>query len=99
MHGKVLIQRYYSELRNQWSVQALDELISPRIVFRGSIGTVVNGIDEFRAYVNRIRSAFPDFSNQIHKLIAEGEEVVCCSSFNPRARALYERLGYKLMAN
>jgi len=74
--GRQIIGRYYSELWNQWSAAALEELISPDIIFRGSIGTVVRGIDEFRAYVNRIRSAFPDFHNRIEELVAEGASVV-----------------------
>ena len=55
--------RYYSELWNAWSTTALEELISRDIVFRGSIGTAVNGIEEFKQYVSKIRAAFPDFHN------------------------------------
>lgn len=72
---KSLVRRYYSELWNAWSATALEELISPDIVFHGSIGTAVKGIEEFKQYVNRIRSAFPDFHNHIEELIAEGHKV------------------------
>jgi len=71
-----LIRRYYSELWNEWSTTAIEELISPSIVFRGSIGTAVNGIEEFKQYVNRIRAAFPDFHNHLDELIGEGDKVV-----------------------
>ena len=73
---KSLIRRYYSELWNEWSTTAIEELISPSIVFRGSIGTAVNGIEEFKRYVNRIRAAFPDFHNHLDELIGEGDKVV-----------------------
>jgi steroid delta-isomerase-like uncharacterized protein len=73
---KSLIRRYYSELWNAWSPAALEELISPDIVFRGSIGTAVTGIEQFKQYVNRIRAAFPDFHNHIDELIGEGDKVV-----------------------
>jgi steroid delta-isomerase-like uncharacterized protein len=73
---KSLISRYYSELWNAWSPAALEELISPDIVFRGSIGTAVTGIEQFRQYVNRIRAAFPDFHNHIDDLIGEDDRVV-----------------------
>jgi len=73
---KFLIRRYYSELWNAWSAAALAELISPDIVFRGSIGTAVNGIEEFKQYVGKIRAAFPDFHNHIEELIGEGDKVV-----------------------
>ena len=73
---KSLIRRYYSELWNAWSTAALEELISPDIVFRGSIGTVVGGIEEFKQYVSKIRAAFPDFHNHIEEIIGEDDKVV-----------------------
>lgn len=73
---KSLIRRYYSELWNAWSTPALEELISLDIVFRGSIGTAVNGIEEFKQYVSKIRAAFPDFHNDLDELIGEGDKVV-----------------------
>ena len=74
--NKSLIRRYYSELWNARSTTALEELISPDIVFRGSIGTVVNGVEEFKQYVSKIRAAFPDFHNHIEELIGEGDKIV-----------------------
>jgi steroid delta-isomerase-like uncharacterized protein len=73
---KSLIRRYYSELWNAWSTTALEELISPDIVFRGSIGTAVGGIEEFKQYVSKIRAAFPDFHNHIEEIIGEDDKVV-----------------------
>jgi len=73
---KSLIRRYYSELWNAWSSTALEELISPNIVFRGSIGTAVNGLEEFKQYVSKIRAAFPNFHNHIEELIGEADKVV-----------------------
>jgi steroid delta-isomerase-like uncharacterized protein len=73
---KSLIRRYYSELWNAWNTTALEELISPDIVFRGSIGTAVGGIEEFKQYVSKIRAAFPDFHNQIEEIIGEDDKVV-----------------------
>ena len=76
MHDyKSLVRRYYSEVWNVWSEPALEELISPDIVFHGSIGTAVQGIAEFKQYVNHIRSAFPDFHNNTEELIGEGDKV------------------------
>lgn len=72
---KTLVHRYYDEVWNAWNEAALEELISPNIEFRGSIGTVVNGIAEFKQYVTGIRAAFPDFHNHIEELIAEEAKV------------------------
>lgn len=72
---KSVVRRYYSEIWNAWSEPALEELISPDIVFHGSIGTAVEGIAGFRQYRARIRSAFPDFHNHIEELVAEEDKV------------------------
>src|SRR5882762_548612 len=61
--NQTLIRRYYSELWNARSTTALEELVSPDIVFRGLIGTVVNGVEEFKQQVSKTRAAFPDFHN------------------------------------
>ena len=72
---KSVVRRYYSEIWNAWSQPALVELLSPDIVFRGSLGTAVVGIAGFKEYLDRIRSAFPDFHNHIEELIAEADKV------------------------
>ena len=72
---KAVVRRYYEEVWNGWSERALEELLSPDLVFRGSIGTLVEGIARFKQYRERIRSAFPDFHNHIDELVAEGDKV------------------------
>lgn len=94
---KSLIRRYYAEVWNAWSAPALDELISADIVFRGSIGAVVNGIAEFKQYVNQIRLAFPDFHIGIEELIAEGEKVAARHTFTGTHRG--ELLGLPATGN
>ena len=88
-----VVRRYYDELWNEWSKAALEELIAPGIVFRGSIGTEVRGIDEFRQYVDRIRSAFPDFHNQVEELIGEGSSVAARLAYTGTHRG--EILGFR----
>ena len=44
--------------------------------FRGSLGITVRGIVGFQGYVSTVRSAFPDFHNQLEDLMAEGDKVV-----------------------
>ena len=74
--NKALIRRYYLELWNAWSFSLAEELVSPDIDFRGSLGIAVRGLEGFKGYMNRVRSAFPDFHNTIEDLIAEGNTVV-----------------------
>jgi steroid delta-isomerase-like uncharacterized protein len=89
---KALVCRYYAEVWNAWNEAALEELISPDIEFRGSIGAVVKGIAEFKQYVNRIRAAFPDFHNHIEELIAEGDKAAVRLTYTGTHRG--ELFGY-----
>lgn len=70
---RVLIRRYYNELWNQWRFELTPELLSPDIVFRGSLGVDVKGRDGFRDYMLTVRTAFPDFHNTIEEVISEGD--------------------------
>lgn len=74
--NKALIRRYYEELWNPWNLEAANDLISPEMEFRGSLGIAVRGISGFQGYMSTVRSAFPDFHNQVEDLVAEGEKVV-----------------------
>jgi steroid delta-isomerase-like uncharacterized protein len=79
--NKSIVRRYYDELWNQWDVGVAEELISPDVTFRGSIGLGTRGLDGFKAYVELIREGFADFNNTIEDLIAEGDRVVARLSY------------------
>ncbi len=68
---KELIHRYYEALWNRWDFALADELIAESIIFRGSLGVSVQGLEGFRHYMRTVRAAFPDFHNRIEELIAE----------------------------
>lgn len=70
---KAIFERFWSELWNQWRFELIPELLSPEIVFRGSLGVDVRGHEGFREYMETVRQAFPDFHNTIESLIAEGD--------------------------
>jgi len=74
--NKKLIRRYYTDLWNRWDDAVVEEIISPDIQFRGSLGVSVSGREGFRGYVAQVRAAFPDFHNQVDELLAEGDGVM-----------------------
>src|SRR5258706_4387832 len=80
--NKRIVRRYYEEIWNRWDLRAADELISPSIHFRGSLGASVEGLEGFKSYVRSVRLAFPDFHNTIEDLVAEGSEVVARLAFS-----------------
>ena len=79
--NKRLIHRFYDEMWNPWNFAKAEELLAEGIVFRGSLGTETRGREEFRGYMRKVRSAFPDFHNAVEEMIAEQDRVV--------VRALY----------
>ena len=74
--NKDLVHRYYTDLWNRWDDSVVDQIISPDIQFRGSLGVTVSGRDGFRGYVAQVRAAFPDFHNQVDEILAEGDGVM-----------------------
>lgn len=69
--SKQLIERYYGELWNQWRFEVIPELLSPDMVFRGSLGVDVKGHVGFRDYMLTVQAAFPDFHNGIDEILTE----------------------------
>lgn len=74
--NRALILRFYEELWNAWRLDTADEILSPNISFRGTLGTTARGRDEFKTYVEAIRLAFPDWQNEINELLAIRDRVV-----------------------
>jgi len=60
---------------NRWDFALAEELLSPDVRFRGSLGTEGRGLRDFRRYVRFVWLAFPDFQNLVEELVAEGDRV------------------------
>jgi steroid delta-isomerase-like uncharacterized protein len=73
--NRALVRRYYEELWNRWDLSLADELLSPDVRFRGSLGTEGRGVRDFRRYARSVWLAFPDFHNEVNELIAEDDRV------------------------
>lgn len=71
-----IVRRFYEELWNRWDLAVADEIVAEDIRFRGSLGTTVRGRDQFKAYVESVRAAFPDWRNEVDELFGAGEKVV-----------------------
>ena len=73
--NKILIERYYHQLWNLWDLGIVDDILAPDVLFHGSLGVAVEGVEGFRRYVQLVRDVFPDFHNTIEDLIAEDDRV------------------------
>jgi steroid delta-isomerase-like uncharacterized protein len=74
--NKAVVCQFYAELWNAWDVDVADEILSPNMSFRGSLGSSTCGREEFKGYVERVRLAFPDWHNQVDEMLATGDRVV-----------------------
>jgi steroid delta-isomerase-like uncharacterized protein len=66
-----LIGRFYDAMWNNFDKSLLPELLTEDIRFRGSLGQQTVGRAQFGDYVDLIRKAFPDFTNQVEEIVSE----------------------------
>jgi|SRR5215218_59592 len=73
--NEAIVARFYDELWNQWRLSVADEILAEDIRFRGSLGSIAHGRAAFKAYVARVRTAFPDWHNQVDEMFSAGDRV------------------------
>ena len=69
----VLIERFYHQMWNRFDKGLIPVLLTEDIRFRGSLGQHKVGYEQFREYVDFIRTVFPDFKNRIEEIVSEGD--------------------------
>lgn len=74
--NQAVVRRFYDELWNEWRLEVAEQIVSPALRFRGSLGTTCSDRDEFKQYVETVRAAFPDWHNRIDEMIASEDRVV-----------------------
>ena len=79
--NRLLVNRFYHELWNDWQFDIISDLLSPDLVFHGSLGPQKPGHEGFVEYANLVRSAFPDFKHSVEDIIAEEQKVAACLTF------------------
>ncbi|WP_295119570.1 ester cyclase [uncultured Leifsonia sp.] len=70
---EVLVREFYDRLWNQWDDEHVESILSDDFHFRGSLGQTTSGRRAWREYRDRVRSAAPDFHNEILEMIASGD--------------------------
>jgi predicted ester cyclase len=74
--NRALVRRYYDKLWNEWKLELIPKLLAEDFRFRGSLGVSARGHRAFTAYIDAIRSAFPEFHNHVDSMLAEDNRVV-----------------------
>ncbi len=68
-----VVRVFYDEVWNRWNDALVDEVLAADLVFRGSLGDEVHGRSGFRGYRDKVRAAFPDFTNELVSLVVAGD--------------------------
>jgi steroid delta-isomerase-like uncharacterized protein len=68
-----VVRVFYDEVWNRWNDEMVEEILAVELVFRGSLGDDVRGRAGFRGYRDKVRAAFPDFTNEVLDLVVDGE--------------------------
>lgn len=75
--NKKLVRSMNREIWNKGNLEIIDELYSPDFVWHFlPTGTETTGLDSLREHVRNHREAFPDWTEEIKHIVAEGDFVV-----------------------
>jgi steroid delta-isomerase-like uncharacterized protein len=73
--NKAVVRRFIDEVISGGNVDLIDELVAPDYVYHGP-GMEVPGPEGLKQVFTMLRTAFPDWSESVEELIAEGDRVV-----------------------
>jgi steroid delta-isomerase-like uncharacterized protein len=74
--NKVLVRRWFDEVLNKKDMAAIGDFIAPTYVGHAPGAPDVKGSEGFRQRLTALHTAFPDLSETIEDMIAEGDKVV-----------------------
>ena len=74
--NKALVRRMDEEVWNKGNLEIIKELYSPNFVWHFlPLGSETIGLDSLREHVRNHREAFPDWTEEIKHIVAEGDFV------------------------
>lgn len=82
-----LVEQFYDRIWNRGDMTAAHELLTGNATFRGSLGTVTQGVTGFLQYVEGVRGALDDYRCVILSAVTEGDACfarVLCSGRHVR---------------
>jgi predicted ester cyclase len=79
---KRLVRLFYEEMWNRADTSLIPEIFHPGFTFRGSLGPVLVGHDEFAGYVRQVTGALGDYRCDILEMTEEEDRVVARVRFS-----------------
>jgi steroid delta-isomerase-like uncharacterized protein len=88
--NKAVVGRYFNEIMNQGSLQAIDELMAPNFAFRiPTLPDPMRGPEGMKQFVLGLRAGFPDIKFSPEYLIADGTRVAARYSMTGTQRGSF----------
>jgi predicted ester cyclase len=76
------VERFYEHIWNRGDLSCIRLVLHPDVTFRGSLGTVLRGHQEFLAYVDSVRDALGDYRCEIVTLVNDVDRVAARMRFS-----------------
>lgn len=73
---KASVRRFYDDLWNKFDVSVADDILSPDVVFRGTMKDGHHDLAGFKDYVHEIEAGFPDFHQRIDEQWVDGDTCI-----------------------
>lgn len=82
-----LVHAFYERIWNAGDLGAAEELLSPSLSFRGSLGAELRGRDALLEYVRSVRSALSEYRCEVLDCVAEEDRAFARMRFSGRHTA------------
>ena len=79
---KALVRLFYDQVWNRIDKSRIPDVFHDGFAFRGSLGPVLRGHDEFAGYVDQVTGALSDYRCDIDDMVEEGNRVVARMMFS-----------------
>jgi predicted ester cyclase len=73
--NKALERRLVEEALNRGNLAVVDEVLAPGFIYHGPGGEEITGPDNYKEFLARLRSYYPDIHVTIENILAEGDLV------------------------
>ncbi len=84
---KAVVEKFYHGMWNKADTALIPEIFHQDFTFRGSLGPVLIGHDQFAGYVEGVVGALAEYACDILEMTEEGKRVVAKMLFHGRHRA------------
>ena len=74
--NKAILHRAHDEVWSKGNLQVVDELYAPNYVAHWTSGPDTHGLEQFKKIIMEAHTAFPDYTEKIEQIVAEGNLVV-----------------------